>query len=107
MITIVDNIAYLLDEEKRCATVTKNLVPYSGAVVVPAAIVDGGVEYVVNDILDEAFAECVGLTSVVLGDNVESIGIGAFEGCESLASVTFPQALHLVGMRAFKGCSAL
>ena len=96
MITIVDNIAYLLDEGKKCATVTKNLVPYSGAVVVPATIVDGGVEYVVNDILDEAFAECAGLTSVVLGENVESIGIGAFEGCEALASVTFQQALHLV-----------
>ena len=38
MIKIIDNIAYLLDEEKKCATVTKNLVPYSGAVVVPAVI---------------------------------------------------------------------
>ena len=107
MITIIDNIAYLLDEEKRCATVTKNPVPYSGDVAIPAVIVNGGVEYVVNDILDEAFAECAGLTSVLLGENVESIGIGAFEGCESLASVVFPQALHLVGMRAFKGCAAL
>ena len=107
MITIIDNISYLLDESKKCATVTKNLVPYSGAVVVPATIVNDGVEYVVNDILDEAFAECSDLISVVLGDNVESIGIGAFEGCVMLASVTFPQALHLVGMRAFKGCTSL
>ena len=107
MITIIDNIAYLLDEDKKCASVTKNLVPYSGHIVVPATIVDGGVEYVVNDIFDEAFVECVGLTSVVLGENVESIGIGAFEGCELLSEITFSAALHLVGMRAFKGCNAL
>ena len=68
MITIIDNIAYLLDEAKRCASVTKNLVPYSGRVVVPSIVVNGGVEYVVNDILDEAFAGCAGLQAVILGE---------------------------------------
>ena len=64
MITIVDNIAYLLDESKKNATLTKSLVPYSGDVVVPATIVNGGVEYVVNDILDEAFAGATNLKSL-------------------------------------------
>ena len=87
MIVNIDKLTYLLDDNKKCATVTKSLVPYSGEVVIPDVVQHNGVEYPVTDILDEAFAECVGLHSVVLGENVESIGIGAFEGCTALSTI--------------------
>ena len=79
MITKIDNITYLLDSVKKCATVTKSLVPYSGDIVLPASVEAGGVEYLVTDILDEAFMESAALHSVVLGENVDSVGISAFE----------------------------
>ena len=107
MIVNIDNLTYLLDENKKCATVTKSLVPYSGDIVIPATVEYSGMLYPVADILDEAFAECVALRSVVIGENVESIGIAAFEGCTMLSQVSFPLALHVIGMSAFKGCSAL
>ncbi|MBQ5616886.1 MAG: leucine-rich repeat protein, partial [Bacteroidaceae bacterium] len=94
MIANIDKLTYLLDESKKCATVTKSLVPYSGDIVVPATVEYGGTVYSVSDILDEAFAECVMLRSVVFGENVESIGISAFEGCTALSNVTFSAALH-------------
>ena len=81
MITKIDDITYLLDSAKKSATVTKSLVPYSGAVTIPATIEAGGVEYAVTDILDEAFMDCTALRSVVLGENIDSVGISAFEGC--------------------------
>ena len=94
MIANIDKLTYLLDENKKCATVTKSLVPYSGDIVIPDTVEYAGTEYAVTDILDEAFAECVMLHSVVLGANVESIGISAFESCTMLTKVTFPLALH-------------
>ena len=107
MITVVDNITYLLDSAKKCATVTKSILPYSGDIIIPAAVSAGGAEYAVVDILDEAFKDCTALHSVVLGDNIDSIGIGAFEGCGMLSSVKFNDALHAVGVQAFKGCTSL
>ena len=107
MITKIDKITYLLDSAKNSATVTKSLVPYSGVVTIPATIESDGVEYAVTDILDEAFMDCTALRSVVLGENVDSIGISAFEGCVMLSSVSFNSALHMIGMQAFKGCTSL
>ena len=66
MITKIDDITYLLDSDKKCATVTKSLSPYSGAVVIPSSIVVDAVEYSVVDILDEAFMDCTGLRSECL-----------------------------------------
>ena len=107
MITVIDNITYLLDGEKRTATVTKSLTPYEGEVVVPATVISGGAEFVVSDILDEAFAGCCALRSVVLGENVESVGISSFEGCTALESLRFAGNAGIIGMSAFKGCTAL
>ena len=95
MIANIDKLTYLLDDSKKCATVTKSLVPYSGDVVIPDTVEFNGTVYAVTDILDEAFAECVMLRSVVFGENVESIGISAFEGCTMLSHVKFALAMHV------------
>ncbi|MBR6648185.1 MAG: leucine-rich repeat domain-containing protein [Bacteroidaceae bacterium] len=107
MIANIDRLTYFLDEEKKCATVTKSLEPYSGEIVIPATVEYEGEVYPVTDILDEAFAGCAQLVSVSLGENIESVGIGAFEGCSMLAKVLFPASLHVIGMQAFKGCTLL
>ena len=107
MIVNIDKLTYLLDESKKCATVTKSLVPYSGDIVIPDTVECNGTIYDVTDILDEAFAECTLLRSVLFGANMESIGISAFEGCTMLSQLTFAPAMHVIGMSAFKGCTAL
>ena len=107
MIVNIGKLTYLLDDTKFSATVTKALVPYSGDIEIPATVEHSGKVYAVTDILDEAFKECTELRSVVLGENVDSIGIGSFEGCTMLSKVVFNEALHLIGMQAFKGCESL
>ncbi len=47
------------------------------------------------------------LEKVTLGDNVESIGVGAFEECTSLASITIPDNITSIGSSAFSGCTGL
>ena len=47
------------------------------------------------------------ITSVVIGDNVTSIGNYAFEDCDKLTSLSIPPSVSSYGMYSFKGCSGL
>ena len=47
------------------------------------------------------------ILSVVIGENVTTIGASAFGGCTSLVSVTIPNSVTSIGYIAFYGCSAL
>ena len=54
-----------------------------------------------------AFAECYGLTSVIIGNSVTSIGGSAFSNCSGLTSVTIGNSVISIGNYAFDGCSGL
>ena len=56
---------------------------------------------------DDAFNSCDSLTSVVIGDSVESIGSYAFWMCSSLTSVVIPDSVTSIGYSVFYGCSSL
>ena len=58
------------------------------------------------DILEGAFSNCTGLTSVTL-KQVTSIGKRAFQDCASLTSVTIPRGATSITRAAFYGCTAL
>ena len=60
-----------------------------------------------GDILNGAFYNCSGLTSVVVGDLVTSIGDSAFNGCRSLTSVEIPDSVTSIGEWAFYDCDSL
>lgn len=61
----------------------------------------------VRRITQEAFRDCVNLTSVVFSDGVNSIGMNAFRGCSRLRTVTFPDSLSSIEYDAFYGCVSL
>ena len=68
---------------------TYSLAGYSGTrenIRIPATY-NGGT---VVSIESSAFANCTGITSVIVPDSVTSIGEGAFAGCSSLESITIP-----------------
>lgn len=54
-----------------------------------------------------AFKNSNKLTTVVLGDDVTSVGNNAFDSCSALQSVTIGEKLTSLGERAFANCSAL
>ena len=58
-----------------------------------------------GNILYRAFNNCTNLTSVVIGDSVESIGIYAFDGCDNLTSVEIDA--QSISYDAFRYCSNL
>ncbi len=63
--------------------------------------------YPANTIPESAFNSKVKLKSIVLPNNLTSIGAQAFMGCKGLTSVTVPSSLNSIKISAFNGCSSL
>jgi len=55
------------------------------SITIPASVIriEGGYD-------SGAFEDCINLTSVTIGNSVQSIGVATFSGCISLTSVTIP-----------------
>ena len=58
----------------------------------------------VTVVLDSAFANCSGLTSVTIGDSVTTIRDNAFANCVRLTSVEIAEGLKIIGESSFAGC---
>ena len=80
---------------------------YQGDVMIPEAVTYEDYTFTVVSIDAGAFEDCYDLTSVVLGDAVESIGDNAFQGCTALTSVTIGCGVTAIGAKAFNYCNAL
>ena len=55
----------------------------------------------------EAFRECVSLSIITFGKNIQSIGNYAFYGCDALPAVTLPNSVTSLGENAFEECDIL
>ena len=58
----------------------------------------------VTSICNEAFTNCVGLTSMTIPDGVTNIGFGTFRGCCGLKKIILPSGMKSIN---FDGCSSL
>ena len=54
-----------------------------------------------------AFAECKGITALILPEGLEEIGQEAFKSCGSLRSIDIPASLLRIGSWAFYNCGSL
>lgn len=58
-----------------------------------------------SSIDNDAFKNCSGLNSVIIGNGVTSIGYGAFKGCSGLTNVIIPGSVTSISKYAFEFCS--
>ena len=82
-----------------------------GATIISNEIINGIGTIVFDDSIttigEEAFYDCVSLTSVTIPDSVTTIGSNAFRDCSSLTSVTIPDSVTTIGESAFSNCRSL
>ena len=108
-----DNLKYSLDTETGVLTIsgTGNMTDYSGQESSPVGynsnikslIIGNGV----TSIGVGAFCGCRSLTSVTIPDSVTSIGDSSFGYCTSLTNITIPNSVTSIGSSAFSGCTSL
>lgn len=98
-VTIYYNI---IDPDEKTVEVT-NRYPecYSGDVVIPTTVENEGQTYHVITIGDNAFYNCIGLTSVTIPESVTTIGHSSFSYCTGLTSVNIPTSVTSIGFCAF------
>ena len=61
----------------------------------------------VTTIGEHAFAACNALQNVTLGSRVQTIEVSAFGTCQALQSISFPASVTTIGKHAFPNCRAL
>ena len=85
------------------SSVFKSIAPYafSGATNLKSMVFNSA-----RTIGERAFEKCLGLTSIVIGDNITSIGDRAFSDCENLQAITLPTNVASIGSKAFNGMPA-
>ena len=59
----------------------------------------------VESIEHEAFYGCTGLTSIEIPNSVTNLGGSAFKGCTGLTSVTIGNSVESIGFETFDGCT--
>ena len=97
---------------------------------IPDTVTNGGTQYTVMQIKDNAFQSknltgtltignnitsigssafylCTSLTKVTIHDSVTSIGSSAFRDCIGLTAVTIPDSVRTIGSSAFRSCTSL
>jgi len=78
-----------------------------GSLTIPSTITVSGINLPVTSIGLNAFADCTGLTSVMIPQSVTSVGDGAFFDCTGLTSLTIPSSVTSIGVNAFADCTGL
>ena len=76
-----------------------------GALAIPASVTFSGTTYAVTSIMDAAFWECRGLTSVTIPSSITTIGNEVFFGCDSLTSIHVESGNTVYDSR--NGCNAI
>lgn len=103
----IDGVGYTVSSGK-ATVVNTDATALKADVVLPATIEHNGKTYTVTAVGTKAFANVKrSLHSVIIPDNVTSIGDNAFAGCTKLQYVQMPKNLATVGTGAFNGCSVL
>lgn len=99
----VDGLTFVSNGDSTC-TLSKADTSLAGEVTVPEVSPYGDR---VTAIGASAFAQCSGITSVILPDSVTEIGHYGFRYCTNLVSVDLPSTLNKLGMGAFERCISL
>ena len=102
-----NGIRYKILENNNLSVVPLENGQYQGSIVIPASVTSDGVKYKVTEIGEDAFYQCINLTTVTIPNSVTAIGDYAFASCRQLSIITIPNSVTTIGVEVFYGCSGL
>ena len=85
--------------------ISANSTDISGDIVIPEKVTYNNVEFTVTSIGENAFKNCIALTSVTIPNSVTSIGNSAFRYCSNLTKIAISGSVMGIGNYAFSDCS--
>ena len=104
----------ITDAAKREVAVVREISDYpynnnkpTGAITIPATVVNGGNTYSVTSVGVGAFYGCTELTAINIPNSVTSIGARVFYGCRGLTSINIPNGVTKIEYDTFSGCEGL
>ena len=99
----IGGIYYNLNSTDKTAEVTSKPDRYSGAVEIPASVVNPSDDetYAVTSIGEKAFYNCQDLTNLTIPNSVTSIGELAFWNCKGLTSLTITIINDVIPIRNY------
>ena len=103
----VDGINYDVTSPEEMTVEVMGGKSYEGDIVIPKKVEFGCNEFTVTGIGDDAFYNCIGLTSVTLPNSLTTIGNSSFHGCMNLYSFIIPEGVTKLGNNSFEECTNL
>lgn len=106
--TKIGDLYYIINDDTAVVTRIEESEEYSDLVSleIPEVIeIDGNI-YRINEIGNNAFKDCLNISSVRIPNSVKSIGSDAFSGCKKLSLINIPSSVTFIGQNAFKDASA-
>ena len=85
----IGGVYYNIISETTNVEVCNGATLYSGDINIPLTVIYSEQTYNVTRIGENAFNNCIGLTSISIPESVESIGKDAFKGCSNLSKAIF------------------
>ncbi len=99
----VDEIEYLVSSGTNVEVVGQTL-SSPRKVFIPSTVSYLGIQFAVSSIGDKAFANCMQIEELEIGEGVTSIGNNTFEECENLKEIRLPMSINSIGDSAFANC---
>ena len=99
-----DNVYYYPIDGHTARAVTYHSNP-TDTIVLPSAVMIGGMPRTVTEVADFAFTDCDNLPAIYFNEGLEYIGERAFVRCYGLhGTIVLPATLETIGERAFSYC---
>jgi hypothetical protein len=98
-----DNFSYEISDDGQYVIIDNVSWRTVGEVIIPEEIEGKKV----RTIAYQCFADCTGVTKIVLPDTITSIESNAFWNCSRITKITLPKSLKIIGTSVFTQCSGL
>ena len=102
-----DGFYYNLNSSNMTAIVTYGESLYEGNVIIPNEVSYNGRTMSVKQIGENAFKDCVDLSSVQFSSSITYIDKSAFRNCTKIRRLTIPSNITSINKCAFWGCTSL